>query len=399
MSVTEIKEILQKCMDRAVTGNEMAGCTFCLVRDGKEEIYLESGFANKEVKKPIARDSIYRMYSMSKPVTAAAFLKLVEDGWVDLQDPVSRYLESYRRQNYMTEEGRLRPVPADNPMRIRDLLNMTSGLVYPDEVTRPGKETGVIYEDAVARLGTDGAMTTMEFAERIGECTLLFAPGTSWNYGVSADILGAVIEKITGMTFGEYLKESILDPAGMMDTAFYVPEEKKGRLVTAYGNRNDEPGAELVPYTGNHLAIRNDGGENPFESGGAGLFSTLDDYRRFTGMLMNHGRAESGKQVLRPGTVRFLSSGKLSTRQQARFDTWAGLAGYTYANLNRVMVDPSQAATIGHKGEYGWDGWLGVYFDNDPEAGQTLLLMMNKKDYGTDRLTREIRNIVNSETE
>ena len=399
MSVTEIKEILQNCLDRAVAENEVAGCTFCLTRNGEEKLYLESGYADRETEKPIARDSMYRMYSMSKPVTAAAAMKLVEDGYVDLQDPVFRYLPAYRKQYYMTPGGALRPVSADSPMRVRDLLNMTSGFVYPDDVTRPGKETGAIYEDAIRRLGTDNAMTTQEFAERIGECALLFEPGSSWNYSVSADILGAVIEKISGMSFGEYLKENILDPVGMEDTAFYVPDEKKSRLVTAYMNREDQPGAELVPYTGNHLAIRNDGGANPFESGGAGLFSTLDDYRKFTGMLMNHGKAENGKQVLRPGTVRFFSSGKLSSSQQKGFDSWGGLSGHTYANLNRVMVDPDQAVTIGHKGEYGWDGWLGVYFANDPQVHQTILLMMNKKDYGTDRLTREIRNIVNSETE
>lgn len=394
----ELRDLLQNAMDRAVADNEMAGCTFCLVRDGEEKLYLESGDANREEKKPIARDSIYRMYSMSKPVTAAAMYTLIEDGYVDLQDPVSRYLPSYRRQNYMTPEGRLRPVSEDHVMRIRELLNMTSGLTYPDDITRPGKETGVIYEDAISRLGTDHAMTTMEFAERIGECTLLFEPGMGWNYGVSADILGAVIEKVTGMTFGEYLKESILDPAGMTDTAFYVPEEKRSRLVTAYQNRDDREGTELVPYLGNHLAIRNNGRENPFESGGAGLFSTLDDYRKFTGMLMNGGKAESGRQVLRPGTVRHMTSGTLNSVQQGQMDRWGGLAGHSYANLNRVVTDPSQTVTISHKGEYGWDGWLGVYFANDPAVHQTILLMMNKKDHGTDRLTREIRNIVNAET-
>lgn len=397
MPEKEIREVLQNCMDRAVSENEMAGCTFCLVRDGEEKMYLESGYADLEEKKPIARDSIYRMYSMSKPVTAAAMFTLVENGFVDLQDPVSRYLTAYGKQNYMTPEGQLRPVSEDHPMRIRDLLNMTSGLAYPDEVSRPGRETGAVYDDAIRRLGTEHAMTTMEFAERIGECTLVFEPGMGWNYSVSADILGAVIEKVTGETFGEYLKESILDPVGMTDTGFFVPKDRKERLVTAYGNLDDREGARLVPYLGNHLAIRNNGDENPFESGGAGLFSTLDDYRRFTLMLMNGGRAESGRQVMRPGTVRYMTSGSLNDVQQASMNRWGGLAGHTYANLNRVVTDPSQAVTISHKGEYGWDGWLGVYYANDPEVHQTILLMMNKKDHGTDRLTREIRNVVNSQ--
>ena len=398
MSAIEIKEELQACMNRAVARREVAGCTLCLIRDGQEQIYLESGYANIEERKPIARNSIYRMYSMSKPVTAAVMMTLVEKGFVDLQEPIYNYFPSYRHQNYMTPEGQLRPVSEWHPMKVRDILNMTSGLVYPDASTRPGRETGAIYDDAIQRLGTDHSMTTAEFAERIGECTLLFEPGSSWNYGVSADIVGAVIEKVTGMTFREYAKEAIFDPLGMTDTDFLVPVEKKSRLVVAYGNENGKEGAPLVPYIGNNLAIRNDGGENPFESGGAGLFSTLDDYRRFTGMLMNHGIDENGKRILRPGTVRLMTGGQLSRAQQESFDNWGGLEGHTYNCLNRVMLNPAQAVTIGHKGEYGWDGWLGTYFANDPEVNQTMLLMLNKKDYGTQRLTRQLRNIINSDT-
>lgn len=392
----EIKETIQSCIDRALERRELAGCSFCLMQDNKEELYTEAGYADLAAGKKISRDSIYRLYSMSKPVTAAAMMALAEDGYIDLLDPVYRYFPSFRHQNYVTADGDVRPVDDEHVMLVRDLMNMTSGLVYPDAATQPGRETDAIYQDAVSRLGTDHGMSTMEFADRIGECTLLFQPGTGWNYSVSADIAGAVIEKVSGMHFGEYLQERLFDPIGMKDTAFSVPKEKLDRLVVSYQNENDEEGATLVPYTGNHLAIRNDGGENAFESGGAGLFSTLDDYRLFTSMLLNGGNAENGRQILRPGTVRYLTSGKLSPQQQEYFDRWRGLSGHTYGNLNRVLTDPSQAATIGHKGEYGWDGWLGVYFSNDPERRQTMLLMLNQKDYGTSRLTRQLRNIVNS---
>ncbi len=392
----EIKETIQSCIDRALERRELAGCSFCLMQDNKEKLYTEAGYADLAAGKKISRDSIYRLYSMSKPVTAAAMMALAEDGYIDLLDPVYRYFPSFRHQNYVTADGDVRPVDDEHVMLVRDLMNMTSGLVYPDAATQPGRETDAIYQDAVSRLGTDHGMSTMEFADRIGECTLLFQPGTGWNYSVSADIAGAVVEKVSGIHFGEYLQERLFDPIGMKDTGFSVPEGKLDRLVVSYQNENDEEGATLVPYTGNHLAIRNDGGENAFESGGAGLFSTLDDYRLFTSMLLNGGNAENGRQILRPGTVRYLTSGKLSPQQQEYFDRWRGLSGHTYGNLNRVMTDPSQAATIGHKGEYGWDGWLGVYFSNDPERRQTMLLMLNQKDYGTSRLTRQLRNIVNS---
>ncbi len=397
MSVNEIKDTIKSCMDRAIERKEMAGCTFCLIREGREVLYLESGYADIEKRRPIRRDSIYRMYSMSKPVTAAAVMKLAEDGYLDLQDPVSRFLPSFANQSYEKENGELLPVAPENAMIVRHLMNMTSGLCYPDVHSAAGRSTAVVYADQMQRLESDHQMTTMEFAERIGQCPLLFQPGTGWNYGVSADILGAVVEAVTGMTFGEYMKEVLLDPIGMKDTAFYVPEDKKDRLVTAYMNHHDKAGAELEPYTGNNLGISNTGNANAFESGGAGLFSTLDDYRLFTGMLMNGGIAENGRRILRPGTVRYLTSGRLSQGQQEWFDRWNGLEGHSYGNLNRVMVEPGRAVTIGHKGEYGWDGWLGVYFANDPEAHQTMLLMLNQKDYGTQRLTRQLRNIVNSD--
>ncbi len=392
----DIKNTIRACIDRALERKELAGCSFCLMRNGTEEFYTERGYADLAAGKPISRDSIYRLYSMSKPVTAAAMMTLVEDGYIDLQDPVYRYFPSFRHQSYVAPDGKVRPVDDEHAMLIRDLMNMTSGLVYPDDSTRPGRETGAIYQDAIDRLGTDHGMSTAEFAERIGECTLLFQPGTGWNYSVSADIAGAVIEKASGMRFGDYLQERLFDPIGMTDTGFSVSAAQKDRLVVAYRNENDQEGTPLIPYTGNHLAIRNDGGNNNFESGGAGLFSTLDDYRRFATMLLSNGTAENGRQVLRPGTVRYLTGGKLNARQQECLDRWRGLAGHTYSNFNRVMIDPAQAVTIGHKGEYGWDGWLGVYFANDPEQRQTMLLMLNQKDYGTHRLTRQLRNIVNS---
>ncbi len=183
----------------------------------------------------------------------------------------------------------------------------------------------------------------------------------------------------------------------MADTDFYVPDGKRHRLVTAYQNHMDMPGAVLEPYTENGLGIRNSGRPNSFESGGAGLFSTLDDYRLFADMLMRGGIAENGRRILRSGTVRYLTGGRLSGEPQKWFERSSGLAGHSYGNLNRVMVNPGCASTIGHAGEYGWDGLLGVYYANDPEAHQTMLLMLNQKDFATNRLTRQLRNIVNSE--
>lgn len=396
MKPTTIAEVLETCMERAVERNEVAGCSLMVLKNFEEKVYLETGYADLEKGRKITRESVFRMYSMSKPVTAAAVMRLVEDGYLDLYDFVGSYFDSFREQEYEGPDGTLQRVPEDRAMRIRDLLNMTSGLTYPEPNTKAGTGTGKLMDSGIRRLGTQNQMSTQEFCGRVGRCPLLFIPGSSWNYSVSADILGGVIEKITGMTFGDYLRESIFDPCEMEDTGFFVPQEKRDRLVTAYENADRKEGVALLPYLGNHLCIRNDGGENAFESGGAGLFSTIDDYRKFTQMLLNNGTALNGKRILRPGTVRYMTEGRLLEHQQRSFSQWIGLEGHTYGCLNRVLAEPEQAGLIGRRGEYGWDGWLGTYYLNDPQEKETIILMLNKRDYGQNRLTRQLRNIIGS---
>lgn len=383
--------LLEACVENNIRENECAGASLMVLKDNEEVFYFDRGYANIEEQKSITRDNIYRCYSMSKVITSAAVMVLLQDGRIDLYDPVARFFPSFAHQKVATKDGL---IDAQHQMTIKDLLNMTSGLGYIDEESQAGIDTGRVYEEAIGRLSTDHQMTTEEFAEKIGHCTLNFDPGTSWKYGVSADILGAIVEKVSGMTFGEFLRKNIFDPLEMEDTGFYVPEEKKGRLVTAYGNEGKVPGAKLVPYLGCNLAIINNGDPNLFESGGAGIFSTIDDYRKFTQMLMRGGRGLNGARVLRLGTVQFMTRHGIDGAQQEAFRYWIGLEGHTYANLCRVMKNADLAGTIGRDGEYGWDGWLGTYLCNSPADGITILLMMNKEDYGTGRLTREVRNIV-----
>ncbi|MCH4032653.1 MAG: beta-lactamase family protein [Lachnospiraceae bacterium] len=395
---------------------EFAGISLLYQEKEEEPVFLASGYADLDEKRPMTRDAIFHLYSQTKPITAAAALLLVQDGILDLYDPVAKFFPSFAHQTVQTVQG---PVPASHPVTIRDLLNMTSGLVYPESRTQAETATGEVFADLLKRLGTDQAMTTAEFADRLGRCPLQFDPSTDWQYGTSADVLGAVIEKASDLPLDEFMKERLFAPLGMKDTDFSVPEAKRTRLCSIYrrigaedlpagtgkaasGNFGDQ-GAEsafagdgpiLEHYTGNNLGIRNDGGPNPFLSGGAGLFSTLDDYLLFARMLRCGGRTREGQQILRPGTVSFLTCHQLDPVQQASFHRWIGLDGHSYGNLMRVLVDRRQAGILGHNGEYGWDGWLGTYFANDPEIDATLLLGIQRYDYGTGHITRKIRNIV-----
>lgn len=154
----------------------------------------------------------------------------------------------------------------------------------------------------------------------------------------------------------------------------------------------------MIPYYGDHLEISNKMKAKPaFESGGAGLASTIDDYAKFAQMLLNGG-IYGEKRILEENTVDFLTSGKLSTQQQAAFDKWIGLEGFTYSHLLRVMINPGNASGLARQGEYGWDGWLGCYFANFPNEKMVILLMQQKKDSGIISMTRKIRNILLTKT-
>lgn len=382
------QNLIQQAMDMAVENKEIAGVNMLVYKDGKEIHYAQSGFSDIKANRPMERDTICHLYSQTKPITAAAAMLLMQDGLIDLNQPVGDFIDSFNKQKCLID-GKVKNIPADKKVRIIDLLNMTSGLVYPGLTTLAETSTAVLFGDAEKRLDSDNPMTTMEFAERIGECPLQFIPGSFFQYGTSADVLGAVIEKVTGMSFGSFLKERLFDPLEMKDTAFFVPEDKLPRMSGIYKKRR----GKLSQFEGFHLIIRSDGAPNAFESGGAGLFSTLDDYMHFGQMLLNNGTYK-GKEILTPETVKFLTNGSLTPMQQRALDNWQGLEGHTYGNLMRVMTDPSQAVIIGHKGEYGWDGWLGAYFMNDPSTQTTFIMLTQMCDYATGSLTRKLRNII-----
>ena len=388
----ETRKKLKGLMDKAVAEKELAGGCLLVRSHGEECCYLEAGMADVEAGKPIERDQIYRLYSMSKPVTGAAAMKLFEDGVLDLGQPVSAYLPSFQ-DSLVEQDGRL--VKADRQIQVQDLLNMTSGLVYNGEAGLAGRHADEVFGELMDRLQTDHPMTTRELAVRLGQGPLLFQPGSYWKYGSSADVLGAVIEAAADMPFGEYLKKSFFEPLGMKDTGFFVPEEKRERLVTAY--RADGKGG-LEAYRENHLGIFNAMDRKPaFGSGGAGLVSTVDDYARFAQMLLNGGELD-GARVLKPRTIDYMTSGALNgTQREAFVRNFPTMPGFDYGNLVRVMKEPGKSCTLNNVGEYGWDGWLGCYFANDPAADMTILFMMQKTDSGLTPLVRRLRNVIMSE--
>ncbi len=371
-------------LSAAVRENQCAGMTILVRRNGEDVLYAQAGLADIGTQKPISDDSIFRLYSQSKPVTAAATMILVERGLIDLMDGVDKYLPGFRSPKVVDAQGNI--TPAYRAPWIMELLGMTAGLSYPGE-DPAGQYAARVFEDAHAQILAGGGIPTVEFMNRLGEQPLAFQPGTHWRYSTCADVLGAVIEVVSGKRFGDFLREELFEPLGMVDTAFWVPEDKRERFVTCY-KRTPEG---LTPWLDQNLACGVYDRDPAFESGGAGLVSTLEDYSHFADMLLNKGEY-AGKRILSPASVEFMTAPQLN--DAVRRDLWDSLDGYSYGKLMRVCVEPERMAGLAVRGEYGWDGWLGSYFCNMPEQGITILSMQNTTDCGTSPYVRRVRNAV-----
>ena len=368
----------------AVENQECAGVSVLVRRHGEEILYTQAGMADIEEGRLIQRDSIFRLYSQSKPVTAAAVMLLVERGLIDLMDGVDKFLPGFRNPQVVDKDGNL--IKANRAPWIMELLGMTAGLSYPGE-DPAGKYAAAVFEEAHEEIRAGSGIPTVDFMNRLGELPLAFQPGTHWRYSTCADVLGAVVEVVSGKRFGDFLKDELFIPLNMVDTAFYVPKEKMDRFVTCY-ERGEEG---LTPWLGMNLACGVYDRDPAFESGGAGLVSTLEDYSHFADMMMNKG-VWNGQRILSPASVEFLTTPQLD--DVCRNDMWDSLNGYSYGKLCRVCVEPERVAGLARLGEYGWDGWLGSYYANFPNEGMTILSMQNTTNAGTSTVVRKVRNAV-----
>lgn len=381
-------------IEDAVGYGLVGGANVLVEQNGREVLYAQGGYADVENRKSMQRDNIFRMYSMSKVSTSLATMILMERGKLDLYQNIADFIPEYRQMEVVRVDGSVGPMT--RYISVKNLLDMTSGISYPGCSNPSDKGSALVFDEACARLRTDNEMSTMELAKKLAAYPLAYEPGTSWRYGASADVLGAVIEAVTGQKYADFMAKEIFEPLGMKDTAFYVPADKRDRFANTYETIWGSEGGHLIPYTGDNLAINNSMDREPaFASGGAGLASTLDDYMQLCRMLINNG-VHDGKQFIKPETVRFMTTGALTDICQKDFN-WDSLIGHTYGNLLRVCDKPGQTAMITRQGEYGWDGWLGVYMANFPNEKLTFLMGTQKRDAGTFDLTRRIRNVILSE--
>jgi CubicO group peptidase (beta-lactamase class C family) len=317
---------------------------------------------------PMTADTIFRIFSMTKPITSVAAMMLIDDGKMKLDDPVSKYIPSFANMKVGVEKDtagggkELELVPLKRPITILDLMRHTSGITYGfygDSLVRK--------EYAKANLFA-GDPTNAEFAERIAKLPLQEQPGMLWDYGHSTDILGRVIEVVSGKSLYEFEKERLLDPLGMVDTAFYVHDSAKHKMVAAPMPKDSD---FRVGYIGDAIT------PHRREAGTGGMVSTPADFSRFIAMILNGGTYE-GKRYLSPGAFKEMTTDHVGPKSGVERD-WAYFPGdgFGFGLGFGVRTDPGEAKPPppGDLGELKWDGAGGSYFVVDPKQEMTFLLM------------------------
>ena len=355
--------LVQNTLSRFVAGGQIAGCSARIMRH--DEVLFEGhfGYADIEEKKKMADDTIFAIASMSKVITVAAIMQLYEQGLFKLWDPVSEYLPGFKNPTIALEkpDGTYEIVPAKGEVTMRQLFTMTSGVPYPGEDTAAAR---IRMEKEKEYMASGRVMpSTVEYCNLVGQLPLAFEPGEKWMYGFSIDILGGVVEVLSGKRLGDYVRENILDPLGMEDTGFYVPASKQGRIATLYrihdGLKREDRDFPAAPPI--------------FESGGGGMFSTVKDYSRFAQALLRGGTLD-GVRILGRKTIDLISRDHLTPQQQATH-SWDTQRGYGYGLGVRVMNNPEVADINGSAGEWGWDGAFGNWFCVDPKEDLTCVYL------------------------
>ena len=379
------KTQIDQLVNQFISAGEYAGASLLVIKDGEELIREVYGEADMEHQIPVHQNTIFHLYSMSKPITAVAVMKLCEQGKLQLQDEVSKYLPCFKNMTVWTEKGE---VPAERDITIWDCLNMTSGIPYPCQELESGRRLDKVFRHLIARREAGETVDTMEWMQEVSGVPLVFQPGEKWMYGFSADVLGAVVEAASAKRFGRFLQEEIFAPLGMEDTGFFVPKEKGHRFAVSYEKWSCD---RLKPFTASHLGeYYNE--DVAFESGGAGLVSTIDDYAKFAQMLLNKG-CLGNVRILQEETVRFMARNHLTDAQRTDY-TWDSVRGYGYGCLMRCLEDTVVADTKGSIGEFGWDGWTGNYVTVNPEKTMVLLFFIQRCGEGFGELTRRVREAV-----
>lgn len=343
------------------------GCACSVMHQGETVFEEYLGYADVETKKPVSADTILRIHSMSKIVTCTAALILYERGLFLLNDPLEDYLPEFKNpQVYRTRENGEQIIsPATNSIRVKDLFTMTSGLSYSWGTTEQESRVRKVEEKLNSKEDFAEETYLRVLSKEISSIPLAFDPGTGWKYGYSHDVLGALIEVLSGKTLGQFLKEEIFQPLSMWNTFFNLPDGKKESLSSFYIRNEDGTlikSLDMFPKIKTH-----------FESGGGGVFSTLHDYSQFAHMLASGGEWNDHR-ILGRKTIELMRMNHLNSDNSQDFN-WERLAGYGYGLGVQVMVNPPMSGSNSPIGEFGWNGMSGAWVTICPQEKLSAVYM------------------------
>jgi len=337
-----------------VDTGQLAGAVVVVARKGRIAYAESVGFRDKATGAPMTPDAIFRIASMTKPMVGVATMMLYEEGRLFVSDPVSKYFPALGKVRVGPGEG----VPAEREMTIQDLLRHTSGLTYGN---RGATEVHKMYPESSNAASLE--LTGDELIEKLAQARLLYQPGTMWEYGLSTDVLGRVVEVVSKQTLGQFLSERIFQPLKMTDTGFVVPESKRARVA--------QPLA-VDPNSGKDIKLPDPMVARKFECGGGCAVSTPSDYIRFAQMLLNRGTLE-GTRLLGRKTVEYMTADQLGSAT-IRPGDFPG-PGYGFGFTMAVRREVGVARLTGSSGDYGWGGAYGTTFWVDPKENLTVVFM------------------------
>lgn len=355
-------ERIHDAIQRHIDAGEISGAVTLVARRGRIAHFQAHGLMDLEAKKPMQTDAIFRLASMSKPVTAVAVLMLVEEGKIRLSDPVSRFIPEFKEMKVAVPRpgggaGEIDTVAAEREITMRDLLTHTSGLM----------SRGIAQKEADRAAPFSLRETLAGYVPRMAAAPLDFQPGTQWAYSGLAgpEVLSRIVEIVSGQSYDRFLRTRLFDPLGMKDTFFYPPEEKRERLTTLYLKQ----GLKRAP---NQDGISS----RTYFSGAAGLMSTAEDYLQFAQMLLDGG-VWNGTRLLGPRTVELMASNHVGDMFNGKLGRPAH--GMGFGLLVAVVEDPVAAGLRVSKGSFGWDGAFGTQCWIDPKEKMVTILMMQEQ--------------------
>ena len=396
---TDRLALITEHLDRNyIRPGKLVGCQTLVARRGKVAYQSVLGLADRERQAPLREDTIFRIYSMTKPITSIALMKLHEQGHFQLNDPVSRYLPEWKNQRvWVSGSGPAMVTKApERPVSFRHLLNHSGGITYGGgPIAVPGVELHPV-DQVYADLGlTRGARQDLEsFVRKLGQVPLRYEPGERWMYSFSTDVCGYLVQAISGMPFEDYLHKHIFEPLGMKDTAFQIAPEKVGRFAANYVRREDKS-----------LAVMDDPHKSSyarppvFVSGGGGLVSTMADYHRFCEMLRRGGELD-GVRIVGPRTLRLMTQNHLAGGQDL---TQVAIGNFSETANEGIGFGLGFATTLGEvaagsygPGDYYWGGMASTIFWVDPHEDLIVIFMTQLVPSGTFNIRGQLKNLVYS---